>query len=140
MQIRKILLADDDAEDMLILQDAMEMLHESDVLLFANNGEEAWEVLEKKFSHDVSPCLIVLDLNMPKLNGVQTLERIKGDNRFNHIPVIIYSTSINPLEKERCLALGAYSYITKPISFQESMETTKMFLHFCNEPVFSKRS
>src|SRR5689334_18366188 len=116
MQIRQILLADDDPEDRSILQDAMEMLHAKDVLLLATNGEEAWEVLENSFSHDVFPCLIILDLNMPKSNGVQILERINRDHRFNKIPVIIYSTSINPLEREKCLALGAHSYITKPIS------------------------
>lgn len=134
MQVRKILFADDDPEDRFILRDAMEALHETDILLFANNGVEAWEVLKKNFDHNCAPCLIVLDLNMPKLNGVQTLERINGDERFNKIPVIIYSTSINPLEKERCLALGAHSYVTKPVSLNESVETAKMFLEFCKRP------
>ena len=133
MQVRKILLVDDDPEDRSILQDAMETLEEKDVLLTANNGEEAWTALEDNFNANVFPCLIVLDLNMPKLNGVQTLERISDDVRFRTIPVIIYSTSINPLEKERCLALGAYSYITKPISFQECLETAKLFLQFCKK-------
>jgi CheY-like chemotaxis protein len=131
MYVRKIILADDDAEDRFILQDAMEALHETNMLLFANNGEEAWQVLKKNFNQDCSPCLIILDLNMPKLNGVQTLERIKLDERFNKIPVIIYSTSINPLEKEKCLRLGAHSYVIKPISLNESMETARMFLAFC---------
>ena len=131
VKVKKILFADDDAEDRFILQDAMDALHETDMLLFANNGEEAWQVLRKNFDHNISPCLIILDLNMPKLNGVQTLERIKRDERFNKIPVIIYSTSINPLEKEKCLKLGAHSYVTKPVSLNESMETARMFLTFC---------
>lgn len=68
---------------------------------------------------------------MPKLNGTETLRRIKNDTRFKDIPVIIYSTSINPLEKEKCLLLGAHSYVTKPVSFKESMDTAKQFFDFC---------
>jgi len=67
------------------------------------------------------------------LSCTQTLSKIKNDNRFKEIPVIIYSTSINPLEKEKCILLGAHSYITKPVSFEESIETAKIFLQFCQK-------
>lgn len=132
MQLRKILLADDDVEDKSIIQDAMELLNAGDVMCFADNGEQALEFLDEKFNESVSLCLIVLDLNMPKLNGTQTLGRLKNDGRFKNIPVIIYSTSINPLEREKCLSLGAHSYITKPTSFKASMETAQIFLQFCH--------
>jgi CheY-like chemotaxis protein len=131
MEVRKILLADDDVEDRYIIEDAMKMLDFGDMLWFADNGEHALEILEKNYSASLTPCLIVLDLNMPKINGTETLSRLKKDQRFQHIPVIIYSTSINPIEKESCLVLGAHAYITKPISFQESLETAKTFLRFC---------
>ena len=140
MQARKIILADDDAEDKAILQDAMEMLNNEEVLVFAENGEQVWDILEKDFGRDVLPCLVVLDLNMPRMNGVQTLERIKANERFKEIPVIIYSTSVNPLEKNKCLSLGAHSYITKPVSFNESMETAKTFLQFCSVTFYSNHS
>jgi CheY-like chemotaxis protein len=68
---------------------------------------------------------------MPKMSGTQILKALKEDSRFKHIPVIIYSTSINPLEKERCLALGAHAYIIKPVSFRESIETAHLFMEFC---------
>jgi CheY-like chemotaxis protein len=131
MQERKIFLADDDVEDRSIIQDAMELLNDGDVMLFANNGEQLLELLKKNFSNSLCPCLIVLDLNMPKMNGTQTLSALKNDENLKHIPVVIYSTSINPVEKEKCLLLGAHSFITKPISFKESMETAKTFLQFC---------
>ena len=131
MQLRKIVLADDDAEDQTIIQDAMDLLNGPDVLLFVDNGEQVMGLLESKFSDGITPCLIVLDLNMPKMNGTQTLSRLKQDERFKEIPVIIYSTSINPAEKEKCLELGAHSYITKPVSFKESIATAKTFLQFC---------
>jgi CheY-like chemotaxis protein len=131
MQTTTIVLADDDPEDQFIIQEAMESLNAREVLCFADNGEDVWKVLEEKYKDKVVPCLIVLDLNMPKMSGSQTLARIKSDERFKDIPVIIYSTSINPVEKERCLFLGAHSYITKPVSFNESIETAKTFLQFC---------
>jgi CheY-like chemotaxis protein len=131
MQVRKILLADDDAEDRSIIQDAMELLNAADVMEFAKNGEQLLELMKSHFNNSCLPCLIILDLNMPKINGTQTLSKLKNDERFRHIPVIIYSTSINPIEKEKCLLLGAHSFITKPISFEESKETAITFLKFC---------
>ena len=131
MHSGKILLADDDVEDKGIMQDAMEMLNATDILVFANNGAHVLELLEMNSDAAFKPCLIVLDLNMPRMNGTQTLSILKNNEQFKHIPVIIYSTSINPLEKEKCLLLGADSYITKPISLKESIETAKIFLQFC---------
>ena len=126
------MLADDDADDRVIIQDAMELLKAEHVLCFAKNGEEALRILRSDFDPANQPALIILDLNMPKLNGTETLRHLKNDDRFRAIPVIIFSTSINPLEKEKCMSLGAHSYITKPISFQESMDTAKAFLQFCS--------
>ncbi len=134
MHSGKILLADDDVEDKGIMQDAMEMLNATDILVFANNGAHVLELLEMNSDAALKPCLIVLDLNMPRMNGTQTLSILKNNEQFKHIPVIIYSTSINPLEKEKCLLLGADSYITKPISLKESIETAKIFLQFCATP------
>ncbi|HVF96747.1 MAG TPA: response regulator [Flavisolibacter sp.] len=131
MQVPKILLADDDAEDQFIIRDAMELLNAGEVMVFADHGEQLLELLQNNFSSPEYPCLIVLDLNMPKMNGTQTLSKLKSDEEFRHIPVIIYSTSINPVEKEKCLRLGAHSFITKPISFKESRETAQIFLQFC---------
>lgn len=131
MAVCKILLADDDTEDKAIIQDAMETLNSGDVVFFADDGAHAVELLEQAYHQQALPGLVVLDLNMPKLNGAQALKKIKEDDRFKDIPVIIYSTSINPLEKERCLAFGAHAYITKPVSLRESLETAKTFLAFC---------
>ena len=130
----KILVADDDADDRAILHDAMNELKASHVLCFAQNGEDALHMLGKDFTADYKPALIILDLNMPKLNGTETLRRIKNDERFKTVPVIIYSTSLNPLEKDKCMQLGAHSYITKPVTFKESMDTARSFLAFC-EPM-----
>lgn len=131
MQGKKIILADDDAEDRTIIQDAMELLDAGDVMLFAENGEQLLELLQQSFSTFHLPCLIVLDMNMPKMNGTQTLSTLKADAHFKDIPVIIYTTSINPVEQEKCLSMGAHSFITKPVSFKESEKITNAFLQFC---------
>jgi CheY-like chemotaxis protein len=129
----KILVADDDADDRAILQDAMVELEAGQVLRFAQNGEDALRILGKEFNAGYKPALIILDLNMPKLNGTETLRHIKNDDRYKTVPVIIYSTSLNPMEKEKCMMLGAHSYITKPVTFKESMDTARSFLAFCEE-------
>ena len=132
MTSRNILLVDDDEDDKSIIREAMDSLGASDVMWFADDGVHAMEMLDRNFNSSVIPSLIVLDLNMPKLNGTNTLKRLKDDKRFKHIPVIIYSTSVNPIEKERCLSLGAKAYLTKPLSFNESLERAKTFLQFCD--------
>lgn len=131
--MHKILLVDDDPEDRSIIIDALTDLDASDSISCAENGEVALASLDQFAKLNSFPCLIILDLNMPKLNGTQTLQRLKADPRFDKIPVIIYSTSINPLEREACMNLGAELYITKPTSYHESLEIAKMFLEMCKE-------
>jgi CheY-like chemotaxis protein len=126
----KILMADDDPDDIEIIQDAISEIHSPEIIRFAANGEEVLNILHALPGRS-NPCLIILDLNMPKLNGTQTLKVLKSHQQFKNIPVIIYSTSINPVEKEKCLRLGAHSYVTKPVSYNESIETVKSFLGFC---------
>lgn len=126
----KILMVDDDAEDRDILQFSMESINASDTICFAENGEQALSILDDEHKHTQVPMLIVLDLNMPRMNGTETLRNLKSDERFKNIPVIIYSTSINPFEKEKCMELGAHSFITKPISYQESLDVANIFLRF----------
>ena len=128
-----ILLADDDPEDRFIIKEAMDQVHARQPLTFVENGEQVLTNLSTVRDENNYPCLIVLDLNMPKMNGKQTLRHLKSDNRYKTIPVIIYSTSINPFEMEICMQLGAHSYDTKPISIKESIDTAKIFFRFCED-------
>lgn len=93
-------MADDDPDDRAIIEDALAEFNAGDVVQFANDGAHLMQLLNVAFTATTYPRLIVLDLNMPKLNGTQTLQQLKQDARFRHIPVIIYSTSINHVEKE----------------------------------------
>ena len=126
-----ILLVDDDPEDRMIMYDGLNELGASANIRFAESGETAFALLNEGFLKGIIPRLVVLDLNIPKMNGTQILKFLKEDQRFKNIPVIIYSTSINPLEKQRCLQLGAHSYIIKPVSFREGVDTARLFLDLC---------
>ena len=118
---KSILVVDDDAEDRLLLKDAFDEVHFGAETHFEDNGEKAIRFLQDCLKQDCVPQLVILDLNMPKLNGTQTLKWIKDQPELRHITVVIYSTSLNPIEKAECLALGAHSYLVKPITYKESI-------------------
>lgn len=127
----KILLVDDDPEDRAIIDDGFVAVGVSGIAHYEENGEMALQYLESSFRTGNLPCLVVLDLNMPRLNGTQTLKAIKKDDRFKNITVLIYSTSLNPFEKEESMTLGAQGYIIKPISYAESLKTAEYFKEVC---------
>ncbi|WP_217602530.1 response regulator [Chitinophaga sp. GbtcB8] len=127
----KIMMVDDDAEDRQIIKDTFEDLGYGAVIHFEENGEEAVKYLQQ--CTPLLPSLIILDLNMPKMNGTQTLRFLKGNGTFADIPVIIFSTSLNPIERDECLALGAHSYVIKPISYTQTVDVVKHFYNLCNE-------
>ena len=128
--VKKILLADDDADDREIIEDGFASLGMSDIAHYSRDGEDVVNYLERTYLTNTLPSLIILDLNMPRMNGSQTLTVIKKDPRFSHIPVFIYSTSLNPIEKDLCMLIGAEGYMIKPVSYEESLATAKQFLEF----------
>ncbi|MEI6948459.1 response regulator [Paraflavisolibacter sp. H34] len=127
---KQILLADDDCEDRDMIVDAFGEIGVTNTIACAEDGEGVIKYLENCQAESL-PNLIILDLNMPKMNGTQTLRYLKMDERYKHITVVIYSTSINPIEKEACLDLGAHSYMTKPVLYRESIETVQLFKSLC---------
>ena len=127
-----IMLVDDDPEDREEFLDVYLAQFPGEQLYFAENGEKALEFLDRLFEDRAPLCLIVLDLNMPILNGTQTLRKIKDDERFRDIPVVIYSTSVNSIEREECYRLGALDYLVKPSSFSDSVEIAKKLKRLCS--------
>lgn len=130
-EYKPILLVDDDEEDRMLIREAFDEIGATDDVHFETNGEEAIAYLENH-PHQL-PSLIILDLNMPRMNGTQTLRHLKSDERYRDITVIIFSTSINPVERETCLELGAHSYVVKPTLYQESLQTVTQFYNLCKE-------
>jgi CheY-like chemotaxis protein len=107
-------LVDDDADDLEIFSIAAAEVQRSIVCVTAVDGVDALQKLRS--NERFTPDFIFLDLNMPRMNGKQTLVEIKKIPRLATVPVIIYSTSARPLDVEETLQLGAFHFLTKPSS------------------------
>ena len=116
-QKKVILYADDDIDDRTWVSDACDTLDCALKINFVENGRQVVNYLQKAVT--ILPQLIVLDLNMPEMDGRQTLQYLKSDPLFKHIPVAIVTTSANKLDKEVCNRLGAALYLIKPDTHQE---------------------
>ncbi|MGC1241912.1 MAG: response regulator [Chryseosolibacter sp.] len=121
---------DDDLEDHLILQSFFKEAGLDDKVGYRENGQQALYFLEQLADDTALPRLIILDLNMPILNGTQTLLHLKKNVRFKNIPVIIFSTSENETEKRKCLSLGAVDYMVKPLTLEECRAIIRKFSSF----------
>ena len=126
---KKILCVDDDHDDCLLLRESIQRL--SDVVVEnAFNGEKALEVLEnQKLSGDL-PCLIVIDINMPLMNGIKTIESIKKDEQLKNIPVVVFSTSLKTLDEEYIKKQNIEAF-TKPLEWSFYKEIAKKLLTYC---------
>ena len=123
-----ILIADDDQEDRYLLHTAFEEIGRSNDIYLVENGLQIFSYLDTFIEQSGMPSLIVLDLNMPMLNGMETLSRLKSHNVYKNIPVIIFTTSVHEVEKARCLEIGAVDFIKKPARFQQTISTAR-YLH-----------
>jgi CheY-like chemotaxis protein len=116
-----ILMADDDADDRLLAQDALAESKIPSELHFVENGEELMDYLNRRGRFSAAsaphPGLILLDLNMPKKDGRDALSEIKSNPELRRIPVVVLTTSQADTDISRIYDLGANSFITKPVSF-----------------------
>jgi len=126
-----ILFADDDRDDQHLVKEAFEDNRLANDLRFVNNGKELLEYLNRegkykdpKFSP--KPDLILLDLNMPKIDGREALEKIKNDKTLKRIPVVILTTSKAEEDVIRTYNLGVNSFISKPVTFKEMVKIVQM--------------
>lgn len=125
-----IFVVDDDREDRQILHEYFEDIGMGDRVRYFDDGEKTIASLEIIRDAAALPRLVVLDLNMPIVNGTQALLMIKRDPRLKHIPVIILSTSDNDEEKRKCLSYGAVDYLVKPMSFDEGRLIVERFVAY----------
>jgi len=128
MAQKRILLADDDNDDKAIFLEAINELGK-DVFWVstAENGHEAIQILSNIKPGDELPALVILDQNMPRMTGKETLAQLKQSPRFRDIPVIIYSTYNNSKFIEECRMLGAAAIISKPDSYDDYKKMIQFF-------------
>lgn len=129
MPPKKILLAEDDADDQSFFLDFLQHRKDVSLLQAVENGEEALTFLEKAGNHGGSlPDLIILDQNMPKRNGLQTLQELKANRSYKNIPVLVYSTYADENLKKQSTALGAALVHPKPFTSEGYHQMMDNFL------------
>ena len=122
---QKIVLADDDSDDRELFLEAANFVDPDITITMAKDGEELMDCLLIKKQR---PDLIFLDLNMPRKNGKECLIEIRKDKIFKTIPIIIYTTSLNPQDVEETFNHGAEFFLRKPNTFEELKEMLNMVL------------
>jgi CheY-like chemotaxis protein len=125
-----ILLGEDDADDQEMLKEVFASIDTSFILFFVNNGSEVLSALEK-LRDDQMPCLIVLDYNMPGLNGADILRELGTNERYKDIPRVVWSTSVSEKFKKICLELGAVDYVIKPNNVNDLEKIARYMLSIC---------
>jgi len=125
-----ILMADDDADDRLLAKDALDECGPPIDLRFVENGEELLDYLLRRGNHASAehaprPNLILLDLNMPRKDGREALQEIKHHPELRRIPVVMFTTSSADIDIDRIYDLGANSFITKPVTFEELVKVMR---------------
>jgi CheY-like chemotaxis protein len=133
---RPILLVDDDVVSTMLLQRALSSLHIGNRLHVANNGVEAIQWL-KDIKDEDKPCIILLDLKMPKMGGLEFLEAFRRDQSLRTIPVIVLTTSKEQKDIRASYDLGVVGYMVKPVDFLQFIEMIKaidQYWSLCEQP------
>ena len=135
-----ILMADDDPEDCMLTEEALEETHRIDAFDVVEDGEELMDYLYRRgaygdLAHRPLPDLILLDLNMPRKDGREALREIKADPALRRIPVVVLTTSIAEEDIGCTYEAGANSFITKPVRFEVLVEVMKTLSRYWLEIV-----
>ncbi len=123
----KILFIEDDAIEVIKFNRVLKTLGLNHVIIAAENGEDALEVLKEK---ETIPDVVILDLNMPKLNGIDFLKTLKNDAVLKYIPAIILTTSNNHTDILQCYKIGIAGYILKPLKYEEYLDRIEKLLSY----------
>ena len=126
-----ILLGEDDIDDEELLKEVFAGIDKNLILVFVNNGRNVISRLQEMEKTHL-PCLMILDYNMPTLNGAEILQELKRLGRYDNIPKVIWSTSDSNTYKNLCLQLGACDYVIKPSNMQALAEVARYMLSFCS--------
>lgn len=138
-QKHTIMYAEDDEDDQQLFRESF-LKYSSDIeMIILNNGVEAVSYLNSLSASDPKPCLIILDINMPRMNGLEALKEIKGNKRFANIPAIVFTTSSQQQDKKIATEFNA-SFITKPIDPRQMEMITEKFIEHCGNDVHNSSS
>jgi CheY-like chemotaxis protein len=122
-----VLLVEDNLIEVMKMRRTVSLLDLKHNIIVANNGEDALQHLEDKSKF---PDLILLDLNMPKVGGIEFLAILKNNDDIKHIPTVILTTSDNQKDLEECYRLGVSGYVLKPLKYDDYVEKIKSVLSY----------
>lgn len=140
-EIRRILLVEDDPQDVELTLDALAEYRLANQIAVARDGVEALEYLQREGEYADrtagNPVVVLLDLKMPRLDGIEVLRRMRASAALRLIPVVVVTSSRESKDLEECYALGVNAYVVKPVRFAEFVEAVKhlgVFWALVNEP------
>ncbi len=129
-----LLVIEDSNEDFIMLQRLMRRLEVKNPIYRCNDGDEALNYLYRQGIYDTHsaprPSVILLDLNLPGVDGRYVLEKIKQDTTFREIPIVVFTTSSNPQDIELCYRKGANGYLIKPMDYKELHNIMRAFVEY----------
>lgn len=141
MQVARILLVEDSAQDVELTLNALAEHNLSNSVVVARDGAEALDYLQKRGQHagreSGNPVLLLLDLKMPKVDGLEVLRAVKSDARLRTIPVVILTSSREEQDVVRSYELGVNAYVVKPVEFDKFLKAVRdlgLFWTLLNEP------
>lgn len=127
-----ILYGEDDHDDQLLVREMMSDIDPSIELICVDNGLAVLQFLEALKPGDVYPCCVILDINMPLLDGIRVLRIMMQQTGYKELPVVMFSTSNASRDKELSLQCGAREFITKPVAFEQVEQVCRKFAAYCH--------
>lgn len=129
-----VFYADDDIDDLELVADAFAQYSDNVEVITATDGSRALAYLSNLNQHDNLPCLIILDINMPVINGKEVLMRLREINHLQSVPAVLFTTSSQPIDKNFAQKYNA-GFITKPIDVRQMAYIADEFIEHCSEEV-----
>ena len=127
--LKKILLVEDDPKDIELTLEALEEHKLANAVSVARDGVEAMDYLHCKGKYAArkngNPAVVLLDIKMPRMDGIEVLKAIRSDNKLKFIPVVMLTSSREEPDLKRCYELGTNAYVVKPVNFKEFIEAVK---------------
>jgi len=129
-----VLYADDDVDDIQLVKEAFANYSKNVELICVSDGLEALSFLKNIPQTEPSPCLIILDINMPRMDGKEALAKIREMKRFEDAPAILFTTSSQPIDKAFATKFKA-GFLTKPIDFKQVDIVAAKFIEHCTDEI-----
>ena len=139
--LKRILLVEDSKKDIELTLAALEQHHLANEVVVARDGAEGLDYLRRRGKYksriDELPAVVLLDLKLPKVDGLEVLREIKADSHLKHIPVVMLTSSREEQDLVKSYELGVSAYVVKPVDFQQFVSTVRelgLFWAVINEP------